>query len=375
MYALDEIRADPAAFRQAVDQREPYIPLYVKIKLSFGCNLKCVMCNHWRETRPPPLPFQRLQEIVTELAALGCRKIHFSGGEPLLRPDVPELVAQAASLGIRTTLTTNGTLVDKELAKRLVQAGLRGVNVSIDSPARKVHDKVRGVEGAWKKAVRAVGYFRKYAHKGKITIRINTVVSQQNYSSLLEMADFTSQIRADQLNLIPVDDHCGKHLTLKRQDLWIYNSSIAPQIARRGLELGVLEQPRQAFPFGGTKAQWTKARHGEYAFGWYQSHPCFAPWTHTLIDFNGLVYICCMTREQIPPLGDLKIQSLKEVWEGGAYHQVRRKMQPPALNVCRQCDDFLLQNRELERIYAGREAAGLSSGPKTSLPLPVHPID
>lgn len=375
MYSLDEIRAEPLVFRKAIDQREPYIPLYAKIKVNFGCNLKCVMCNHWRETRPPPLPFQRLQGIISELAALGCRKIHFSGGEPLLRPQVPELVEQAASLGIHTTLTTNGTLVNKELAKSLVQAGLRGVNVSIDSPARKVHDKVRGVDGAWKKAVRAVGYFRKYAHKGKITIRINTVVSRQNYPSLLEMADFASQIGADQLNLIPVDDHCGKHLTMKRQDLLIYNSSIAQQIVRSGLATGVLKHREQAFPFGRTKEQLSQARHGEYAFGWYESHPCFAPWTHTLIDYNGSVYVCCMTREQISPLGDLISNSFKEIWESQAYQWIRGRMQPPDLSVCRQCDDFLEQNRFLEGIYTGMEATGLSSSLKTNLPFPVLPID
>jgi MoaA/NifB/PqqE/SkfB family radical SAM enzyme len=62
------------------------------------------------------------------------------------------------------------------VAKRLVEAGLRGVNVSIDSPDRKLHDRICGERGAFKKAAQAAKYFRRYAHKGKLSIRLNTVV-------------------------------------------------------------------------------------------------------------------------------------------------------------------------------------------------------
>jgi MoaA/NifB/PqqE/SkfB family radical SAM enzyme len=117
----------------------------------------------------------RFKEVISELAELGCKKIHFSGGEPMLRPQLPDLVEYASQLGMRVTLTTNGTLVDKVKAKRLVEAGLRGVNVSIDSPIRKMHEKIRGVEGSFKLTTKAVGLFNKYSHKGKLTVRINTL--------------------------------------------------------------------------------------------------------------------------------------------------------------------------------------------------------
>jgi molybdenum cofactor biosynthesis enzyme MoaA len=65
---------------------------------------------------------------------LGTKKIHISGGEPMLRPQDPRFVELASSLGIKVTMTTNGTLVDKVKAKQLVEGGLRGVNISIDSP-------------------------------------------------------------------------------------------------------------------------------------------------------------------------------------------------------------------------------------------------
>lgn len=347
MYALDEIPIDLEAFRQAVAERQPYRPLYVKLKLVFACNLRCEMCNHWRESQPPPLSIESFKEILDQLAALGCRKVHFSGGEPLLRPRVPELVERATSLGIKATLTTNGTRVDKAIARRLVESGLRSVNVSIDSPTRKIHDRIRGVDGAWKKACRAVGYFRRYAHKGKLAIRINVVVSRSNYTSLAVLPDFAKELGADFINLIPVDGHCSQSLLLHRNQIQEFNAHIAPQIAARGLALGLIQDKSQAYPFGRSSPALKRARKGEYALGWYDRHPCFAPWTHSLIDFNGRVYPCCMTRGRMEPVGDVSQESFSQIWTGRAYQTIREQMLPPALPACRRCDDFLHENRQL----------------------------
>jgi MoaA/NifB/PqqE/SkfB family radical SAM enzyme len=74
------------------------------------------------------------------------------------------------------------------------------------------------------------------------------------------------------------------------------------------------------------------------------------PWTHSLIDFNGLVYVCCMTREQIPPLGDLKQSSFREIWTGAGYQAIRQMMHPPALKPCRVV--ILDKNRKLWEVIS-----------------------
>jgi len=347
MYSLDQIATEKDEFRDAVLHARAFRPLYVKIKVNYGCNLKCEMCKHWRETREPPISMDRFKEVITELADAGCKKIHFSGGEPMLRPKLNDLVEHASLHGIRVTMTTNGTLVNKDNAKALITAGLRGVNVSIDSPIRKMHEKIRGVEGSFKVTTKAVALFSKYARKGKITVRINTVVSRDNYLSLATLPDLAHELGADGINLIPVDDHCGEHLSMRKKDIATFNTKIAPQIERRAQELGVVISDEDAYPFGREQAEVRLGRAGRYAFGYYNKYPCYAPWTHSLIDFNGLVYVCCMTREQIPPLGDLKKQSFKEIWEGAAYKSIRTKMHPPALKPCQRCDDFIGENQTI----------------------------
>jgi MoaA/NifB/PqqE/SkfB family radical SAM enzyme len=347
MYNSDEIAANKEELREAVLMAQPFKPLYVKMKIMYGCNLKCEMCNHWRDTREPPVTAERFKQVITELAELGTRKLHISGGEPMLRPQVPEFVELASSLGVKVTMTTNGTLVDKARAKRLVEAGLRGVNISIDSPIRKMHEKIRGVEGAFKATRRAVELFQRYRHKGKLTIRINTVVSRTNYTTLETLPDLAHELGADGINLIPVDDHCGEILSMRRKDIALFNAEIGPKIAERALALGLIVSDEEAFPFGRSEPEVRLGRAGRYAFGYYDSHPCYAPWTHSLIDFNGFVYVCCMTRERIPPLGDIKKQSFREIWEGAAYRGIRLKMHPPALAACRRCDDFIGENRKI----------------------------
>ena len=119
MYSLETLSDEKDDLQKAVLNARAFKPLYVKIKINYGCNLKCQMCKHWRETRESPIAMQRFKETISELAELGCKKVHFSGGEPLLRPQLPDLVAHATSLGLRVTLTTNGTLIAKELEANL----------------------------------------------------------------------------------------------------------------------------------------------------------------------------------------------------------------------------------------------------------------
>jgi len=104
MYNTEEIETNKEELREAVLYARPFKPLYVKFKVFYGCNLKCEMCNHWRGTREPPVSAERFKETISELAELGTRKIHMSGGEPMLRPQIPEFVELSSSLGIKVTM-------------------------------------------------------------------------------------------------------------------------------------------------------------------------------------------------------------------------------------------------------------------------------
>ena len=364
MYPLEEIAADLDNFRQAVDQGLAYRPLYVKFKLIWRCNLRCGMCNHWREDRDEPLTLAELRPVVDDLAALGCRKVHITGGEPTLHPELPELIAYMSARDIRVNITTNGTLLTKNRARALAEAGLRGASISLDSPEARLHDKVRGVKGAWKKTVKGARRLARYLDKHKGKIRINTVVGRANYASLGALPDLARELGAATLNLIPLDDHTGERLRLNKQQIMDYNERIAPEIAAKGLAFGLLAHEDEAYPFGRSKERIALSKAGEYALGYYEENPCFAPFTHALINHDGQVSICCMLRDR-PVLGNLRQQSFRDIWHGEAYGAIRQLGQRPLFAACRQCDDFLGQNQQMVEMLQ-LKSANMSSLSKSA---------
>lgn len=344
MNDIDAIARDGLAFRRAVRRGLPYKPLYVKLKLVWACNLRCAMCNHWRDGAAAPLDLAFYESLTDELAELGCQKIHLTGGEPLLRPDLERLVARIADRGMRPTATTNGTLLTGDRARALVEAGLRNVNVSLDSPDPAVHDRVRGVPGAWRKTVAGLQHLRAWLKTGRL--QINTVIGPLNYATLDRLPDLAVALGVDRLNLIPLDEHTPDLQRLDRAQIEDYNRRIAPAIARKALAAGLLASEADAYPFGRSHADLDFSSAGRYARGYYGDRPCFAPWTHALVDHRGRVSVCCMLPNK-PVIGDLRRSSFREIWEGDAFAALRRTRDLPLFEACRTCDMFAEPNRRL----------------------------
>ncbi len=342
--------AEARDFARAVAAGRPHRPLYIKLKLVWTCNLRCAMCRHWRDEEEAPLPLEAFLPVVDELATLGCRKLHLSGGEPTLRRDLETLIARAYRQGIRVTMTTNGTALTEARVASLVAAGLRRANISLDSPDPAIHEAVRGVPGCWARTVAGIRRLSAALPPGKV--RVNTVVTPLNYSSLGPMASVVHALGAGALNLIPVDPHQSDLGALSGEEIRDYNARIAPQLAREGRRLGVLRHSRDAYPFGRSDALVDHDSRGDYARGYYDHHRCYAPWTHALIDHAGRVSVCCMTPRR-PVVGDLRRESFTAIWRGEAFAALRRRERLPLLPACRQCDMFTHHNRRLETLAQG----------------------
>ncbi|MFH1058327.1 MAG: 12,18-didecarboxysiroheme deacetylase [Pseudomonadota bacterium] len=122
-----------------------------------ACNLKCMHCYAQATAGPSPseLTTAQAKAMIDDLAAFGAPVILFSGGEPLMRADLPELARYAVNKGMRAVISTNGTLISADKAKELKDIGLSYVGVSLDGmPA--VHDKFRGVAGAFDQALAGI---------------------------------------------------------------------------------------------------------------------------------------------------------------------------------------------------------------------------
>ena len=357
MYNVARVQDEAESFCAAVERAEPFRPLMVKVKLTWQCNLACEMCDYWHRSLPTPLTFELVTRALDDLAVLGCRKVHFSGGEPTLRSDLPDLIAHARRLKLRATLTTNGTLLTRELSTRLVKAGLNRVCVSIDSPVRSVHDRIRGMPGAFKQTLTGVRELRRAAERRGVAlpIRVNTVVSRENYDTLDKLPVLAHELGAQSLLLMPVDDPSGK-LWLSKRRLLDYNRRVAPALAEQSVALGLMHSPVGAYPFGTTKVELAASRNGHYARGLYERQPCYAPWTHALVTADANVAPCCSAARVT--LGDLQYQSFADIWQGESYRRLRHAMRDgEPLPHCAGCDVFLAENRTLHRILLSHQDA------------------
>ena len=321
-----------------------------KLKLVDGCNLRCFMCDYWRGQRGEELSTEEVLDLLGQLGELGCEKLHFSGGELLLRSDVLLLLERATELSMRCNLTTNGTLLDREMIRALVKLPLRSLTLSIDAPSAKIHDAIRGQKGAHKKTTRALD--RLLASRGnKTRVRLNTVLSRRNVRGLVEMGAYLRDRDIDEWLLIPMDPWTDNSAALRAEDIRYYNAHVAPALADTVSVAGF-----DPFVYGGEEDV-QGATVQRWARGFYRANRCHVPWFHTLVDARGDVYSCCMGHRRSEALGNVRSSSLREIWNGERYRALRCGMRESRPEICHRCDDFLAENRAFAALEGDWRAA------------------
>jgi len=159
-----------------------------------SCNLNCRHCRAAASLGPYPgeLSSEQCLRLVDELAKLFSPVIILTGGEPLLRADIFDIAAYGTSRGLRMVMATNGTLVDKETARRLIQSGVSRVSVSIDGQDAQSHDEFRGEPGAFLGAMQGVEVLKSVG----LEFQINTTITNANLSQIKEIHDLAVEIGA-----------------------------------------------------------------------------------------------------------------------------------------------------------------------------------
>lgn len=158
-----------------------------------ACNLKCPHC--YREAgvkSPQELTHAEGSKLIEEIKRAGFHVLVFSGGEPLLRPDLFDLISYARSLGLRPVCGTNGTLLTPQVVSRLRDAGVAAVGISLDSIHPEKHDRFRGVDGAWKAAREGMENCR----AAGLPFQIHTTVFPWNYEEIEALTDLALETGA-----------------------------------------------------------------------------------------------------------------------------------------------------------------------------------
>ncbi|MBL6988311.1 MAG: radical SAM protein [Bacteriovoracaceae bacterium] len=305
------------------------LPVLSELAVTYRCNLKCNFCYAGANSNCSVLPDK--EEMNTEQMKSVIYKIFhdsqvpsisFTGGEPTLLTELPELITFAKNLGMRVNLITNGTLLTRELAQRYHESGLDSAQVSLEATYTRLHDKITGVNKSFLRSLAGI----KHLVKADIHTHTNTTLSSHNVDNCLEMPGFVKNVlgleRFSMNMMIPVGTATkDTELTVKYSEIGQYIDIIKQNAKDVGVE-----------------------------FMWYSPVPmciyntisnnlgnkgCSACDGLLSIACNGDVLPCSSYPE---PVGNILHKDFSEVWEGAVATKIRKKQLAP--EVCLECEKF-----------------------------------
>ena len=190
------------------------------------CNLKCRHCYMSSDNKKyqNELTTQEAKSFIDDLADFHVPVLLFSGGEPLIRPDFFELAEYAQAKGVRPTLSTNGTLITREVAQRIKDIGVGYVGISLDG-LQNVNDQFRGVEGAFQKAMEGIQNCVAVGQRVGLRFTIN----HHNIQELENIFDF---IERENINRV-----CFYHLVYSGRGTAMKNQDVTAEESRRAMDI------------------------------------------------------------------------------------------------------------------------------------------
>ncbi|RQD71376.1 MAG: putative heme d1 biosynthesis radical SAM protein NirJ2 [Tindallia sp. MSAO_Bac2] len=274
------------------------------------CNMFCDHC--YRDSgikSSQELNTKEAKALLDEIKKAGFKIMIFSGGEPLMRNDLVELVAYAKAIGLRPVLGSNGTLLTPELAADLKNAGAMGIGISLDSMSAEKHDKLRQYKGAWKEAVRGMNICK----KAGLPFQIHTTVMDWNTPELEALTDFAvdeGAVAHHFFFLVPT----GRGASIEDTSLRAAEyESVITRIMQKQKEVAIELKPTCAPQF----MRIAKELHIETRFG----RGCLAGTAYCIISPTGKVQPCAYMDMEI---GDVRQTPFSEIWANSTVFKTLR---------------------------------------------------
>ena len=187
---------------------------YLRISVTSDCNLQCSYCATGKKQKNSLLSFDEITRIVNAASKIGISKIRITGGEPLLRENLSKLINQISEIkGINDiSITTNGILLEK-FAEKLFRAGLKRINISLDSLNPEIYNRING--GNLKDVLNSISHAKKFFKNIRINVVLLKGVNEKELSDFIEFG-LENNLTIRFLELMPVKTM--DNTSLKRGD-------------------------------------------------------------------------------------------------------------------------------------------------------------
>ncbi len=291
-----------------------------------GCNLECVHCRRLEVGKEMSNEDLSLEEAFRFIEGLArdfepSPVLILSGGEPLMRPDIFDIIRFARKMNVPVGLATNGTMVDLALARKIASSGIRRVSISLDGANPDTHDRFRKMPGSFKKAVQGILNLT----QNGVSIQINTTITKHNFTEVESIYHLALELGASALHpflLVPVG--CGMEikdefqltpLEYEETLLKIHDLSSEGKLHIRPVcaphYFRILAQKKTAFPKRKDTRDFNNMTKG-----------CLAGTRICFVSHKGEVFPCGYLPVNC---GNIRESSLKEIWQNSSVFESLRE--------------------------------------------------
>ena len=306
-------------------------PSQIYVNVNQRCNLQCKYCDNWKSDGSNELPKQTWLRALDDLLSWARRpKVNISGGEPLMRKDIYEILDLCVQKGALTGVVSNGYYFTPKPAPRIAGLGLTNINISIDSLDPAVFDVIR-VNGRAGHTGRVVESIQRIAHEVRrqgadTKIYLKTVITGANLGSLVPLVEFVEENGLDGIMFQPLEAVFGRREDFgddwfRRTDLWPDDPALAGAAVAQLAELKAAGAP--IMNPSGHIAAWAPYFRDPLAGATGQiegTGTCTIGHSHLYLNFNGDIHLCW----DFPPIGNIASALASQQWISAGAEDVRR---------------------------------------------------
>ena len=291
-----------------------FLPFFISVEVSNACNLHCPECpvgtNKYKDKILKQFDYEMYKDLMNEIKSTLLHVILYFQGEPLINKQLPDFIKYAHDLGIFTSTSTNGQLIDKGNSREIVLAGLDKIIVSIDGATQEIYEKYR-VGGSLDKAIKSIeyiNYWKKELKSSTPLVEIQFLVLKTNEHQMNEMRRLAKTLDVNRL---------------KFKSAQIYD----------------FENGNEFIPDKTKYSRYRKLKSGKFVIKGKRQNHCKRLWSGAVVNAFGEVLPCCYDKGSEFSFGNISENSFSAVWHNKKASGFRASIlqNRKQHEICRNC--------------------------------------